>query len=123
LAKINLQKIPINDYVLKNVNYGATILDGLRESSNMLKKYVPFISYPITAASTYNAFIDLKNNLSLETGYRVVNSAAGFVPFWGGFTSFMADTYEKGLTWFENWVKELEKQLQSDEFWLKLYGY
>jgi len=119
----NLPQIPIPDKVLKPLSLGTTILDGMTQSFKPIGKYVPILTIPTTALSTYNAFADLWNNPSVEHTYRVVNSAAGFLGFWGGAISVLADTYEMGYTWFINMTIKLEKQLQSKEFWSNMYGY
>jgi len=127
---LNLPKIPVNDNLLKNLDYTATVLEGLREYSKHVNyaplkngsKYVPYISLPINAALTYNSFADFVNNPSLEHGYRFAKSVGSFT-FLGGAISYMADTYERGTVWFAHWLTKFEKHLQSNEFWLDLYGY
>jgi len=130
MGGLNLPKIPVNDNLLKKLDYTATVLEGLREYSKHVNyaplkngsKYVPYISLPINAALTYNSFADFVSKPSLEHGYRFAKSAGSFT-FLGGAISYMADTYERGTVWFANWLTKFEKHLQSNEFWLDLYGY
>jgi len=132
MGDLNLPKIPVNDNVLKYFGYGATVLEGLKDFSQMegryvsLKtgsKHVPYISTPINVALAYNSAANLWNEPSLEHGYRTVKSATNLIPFYGNFISFTADNFERGATWFANWLTEFEKRLQSNDFWLDLYGY
>jgi hypothetical protein len=88
-----------------------------------LNKSLPYASRLVAIPQLYNNSLDLFDDPSFEHVYRVANTLVGTVGFLGGLASFMADTYERGIVWFANWIQHLEKQLQSKEFWEFQYGY